>query len=761
MFILLSSKDIVWGEAVKVYQNTICRVAIEARAYWYNRLMRPLLKKEYILLAFASLFASLSVLHHSLNFWERQLYVQAVSFLLTVPIFVLALARIYKRISPFFFKIQKMRWMFFLAPSLAISLLAAGYVHRVPTIWHTLQITPQGEGTIELHEIKIPPGKTLKFERARASGWILDGGVFKTASGADMTPLEFSFRAPIGQPASLLFLRLPGSPQAMITLNGKLQRVALDDAAPSLYVVQMPINYKAGIPAGLILGIIFIADVVLIFGFLLIVWLIQEISQFSEIQSKDAFAFPHIISILILLALAFIFHALNFFSVPLIVASDSPSYLAGALHWLQFGNLDGVPAARGPGITFLFLPAFWLAGNNPAGVKFILHLFAIGCVPLAYGLAWRLYNRRIFAFFSGALLLFIPEMYQYSNIVMSDVPNVFFVLAYCLVLLTACDTLSPRHVIFSMLIGAFAVLLRPENILLLAIGAGFLFVKIIRQRENYLNHLRIFGVGVMLAALPLLYWSFHNYRAHGFFGLSNYAGEVLYDGWIYFGEASSIPITDQTSPAFQKIQQALNAYNKPLGETLIPTGWEIYPALLAYGYSENQAIQILAQTARDSILANPQAAFTLYRIKLKNALTPPQSALMEVTFTPMYQGARIVGAEPYPGSQFFSDEQSLFPYFIPLQQRINEHLPFFYAAFYRPLVLASLVIAFFALYQKQWFRWMPLTFIAISRMFVPVTIGIAHWHYMLAGMAVLLTFLFLPIQTLNKFIEAAKNPPID
>lgn len=390
-----------------------------------------------------------------------------------------------------------------------------------------------------------------------------------------------------------------------------------------------------------------------------------------------------------------------------------------------------------------------------------LHLLSIGAVPMLYALGWRLYKRRSFAFFSGLIAIFMPEMYLFSNIVMSDVPNIFFVLAYCAALLSALERFSWKNLLASMLIGSFAVLLRPENILLLVIGAGFLFLKIILEKNDLAKRLPMLGIAAALAVLPLVYWSAHNYRVYQFFGLSNYAGEVLYDGWVYFGEASRIPITDYNSSAVQEIQQALNAYDQPLGETFVPTGWELYPALIHYGDTPQQAIKLFGDAAMDSIRKNPALSLQIYSLKLKKSFIPSRNGVMEKTFIPVEENGKIVGTLPYNKTYFFASEQNIFSAFIPWQRKMYDLLPAFDRYLYRPLVFFCLGIALLALYQKQFLKWLPLIAIALSRMFIPITIGIAHWDYMLAGIAVLLTFVFLAIQITQGFLYFLFNPQMN
>jgi len=84
-----------------------------------------------------------------------------------------------------------------------------------------------------------------------------------------------------------------------------------------------------------------------------------------------------------------------------------------------------------------------------------------------------------------------------------------------------------------------------------------------------------------------------------FLCISDYRGAVLFDGWIYFGESSRIPITDENSPAVRTINAV---YPPGLSNTSnVPTSWTIYYLLLQHGYTSEQAFTLLDQASMDSI----------------------------------------------------------------------------------------------------------------------------------------------------------------
>ncbi len=751
MFIILSRATL------KLYQdlsNSICKFV-----KMYNFKMDLKRQKTFIAI-FVSLSFVLGISQHFLNFWGLNFLNETLILLFSVPVLTFLIWLLLNRIWNICVAIPKKRWMLFFFPALIAASILTWYFFITPSIWHKIEIIPaagnNSAGTVELHELKTPPGRVVKPSNLEGTGgWVAEGGLLRTVSANSM-PIEYSFFGPVNEPVNLLFLHSPDSRDVTIILDGKKLEVELHGGDVSLKSVEITTSYKMGIPGGLIIFIIAAADFFAFFFFILFIWLIQEIAQqvsTEKITAKAEFFPSHRVSMIILLAFAIGLHAINALTSPLIVASDSPSYLQGAIHWLQYFNLDGVPAARGPGTTFLFIPAFLLFGRNPWGVKLVLHLLAIAAVLVLYRLGWQLFKRRSFAFFSGLIVVLMPEMYLYSNIVMSDVPNIFFVLVCCILLISTIEIFSWKNLLAFMLAGSFAVLLRPENVTLLVIGIGFFLIKIVLEKQDAAKQLQMLGVAVLLALIPLVYWSAHNNRVHGFFGLSNYADEVLYDGWIYFGEASGFQITDPNSIAVQKIAEAFKAYDKPVGYTLVPTGWELYPTLLEYGYNEQQAIKLLGDAAKDSIRKDPQLSMNLYLLKLKKAFVPERTTLMTSTFP-------LAGEKPrrQQDTKYFDSEGAVSTSLIPLQRKAYDWLPEFNRYIYRPLVLFCLTIALLAMYQKNFLLWMPVIAITLSRMFIPITIGIASWHYMLAGIAILLMFIFLAIENMRGFLAFLFNP---
>ena len=180
--------------------------------------------------------------------------------------------------------------------------------------------------------------------------------------------------------------------------------------------------------------------------------------------------------------------------------------------------------------------------------------------------------RRWFAFVVGLLTALLPDLYVYSSYVLSEAPDVFFALLYCTLLISALETLSPSWIVAAALAGSFTVLVRSENLVALAIGLAFLLMKILWLRRTAAlpsaaaevgqpkpsAKLWHFGLAVLIAAVPLLAWSAHNARVYGFFGISDYGGEILYDGWIYYGESSRLAITARIHLQSRRSMQPIN-----------------------------------------------------------------------------------------------------------------------------------------------------------------------------------------------------------
>lgn len=686
---------------------------------------------------------------------------QAAILVFFVPLVSVLIFFLLNRIWSVCQALEKKRWLYFLIPGAIIAMILTARFFVAPSVQHELKIIPsEGQsGRIELYEIKAPAGRVVNLSRIdRAGGWTLENNTLVTD---EQNPgiLTYSFFGPIGDDISLLFSQSLESRDVIVVLDGREQAVELNSSDAGLKAVEISTSYKAGIPAILILLPVAVVDFLAFFFFLLFLWLVIELPQTMPDKTEGRFPFSHLTGLVILLAVSLLLHVPNFFAVPLLIDADSPSYLQGAVHWAEHGNLDGVPFFRGPGTTFLFIPAFLFFGNDPWGVKLVLHLMAIGSVFVSYRLGWQLFQRRSFAFFAGLITLLIPETFFYSNFVMSDMPNIFFGLLFCSLLLSTLETFSWRWLLPTMLTASFLTLLRPENVILLVIAGGFLPVKLFiehgRDISQFRRAVQMLGVSVLVAVIPLLLWAARNDRLHGFFGLSNYSGEVLYTGWVYYGEASGLPFIDTDSEAVGKINKAVEAYSGEIDYRDVPTGWELYPALVEYGYTSGEAFELLGDAAKDSMRKDWKLTLDLLWIKVRKSLVPEN--IPSLTFPLSEERTDIPEEQGQKAGSDLKEERSVFPVFIHWQRAAYEWVNLWYRYFYYPVFLLSLGMMFLALYQRRFFAWAPVVVITASRVFIPIVFGLGNWRYVVSGLVFMPLFFLLAVYSAMGFLSMLRN----
>jgi hypothetical protein len=323
-------------------------------------------------------------------------------------------------------------------------------------------------------------------------------------------------------------------------------------------------------------------------------------------------------------------------------------------------------------------------------------------------------------------------MFFYSNYLMSDVPNLFSVLLFCSLLISTLERPTLPVMLALMLTGSFATLLRSENILLLAIAAFALAASTGWQwfRKHPVNWKKIslqIGLTFIIAMLPVLWWSDHNLKTHGFWGMSNYAGVVLYDGWVYFGDASDLPFSNPASPALQKIRQAVAAHPIVVTDNKgYATGWEIYPALLASGYTVDQSMDLLQTAALDSIRADPQLTLRLLFIKLETGF---RSGLThDTTYA-------LPGEDTWQSdtkSQYFDADTQGVPWLIRIQRMIYQQ-PFLFSNFYPFWPLFCVLALVLSSIRRPVLGWGALALIVATRIFIPLTMSVPFWRYTLSG----------------------------
>jgi hypothetical protein len=689
----------------------------------------------------------LSIGHHVFNFWETPAWVMICLFVIFAPLLAWILSHFIRRIRTSFDQALKKQYFIVIIPTV---LICVTIFYRLPASYNTLTITPiiSQNQKVELLDFKVGDEVMSAQREALAKGWqIVDSSLVATDISQ---PLTITFKKEAQLPITVSFSTSPQSGSVKISLGTQRIELNLTSEENSQKVSHLSTQYRS-IPNNFFIPIIVVADIISFSLLLMGLMLLQEIGNRSLIQqsvSQERFL-SHRINLAVLLFLAGVLHILNALSVPLILGVDSPGYLIGAVHLIKYGNLDGVSILRGPGSTFLFAPVLFLFGRNPWGVKILLHLIAIACVFLSYRIGWQLSHKRWIAFVIGLITTLLPDLYIYSNYLMSDLPNAFIVLLYSTVFISAMETSRARWIISTMLIGSFAVLFRSENILLLVIGFLFIAIhpvfhwlrKIFLEKQNAFRllfasrELMVIGLSLVVAILPLLWWSVHNYRVYGFFGLSNYAGKVFYDGWIYYGDASNISFSDSGSQAIQKINAAIEKY--PLAvidPSGVPTGTEIYPSLLKAGYSSQQALNLLESATWDSIFHKWDLTLKLLFIKIKDALRP------QITLTQTFPlPGEIVRPEEIKLTYFNAETLSISPLIIA-QRQTYDYLQRWYRTVYPLWIWISILATLLCFYRRPSLVWSGLVLITLTRIFVPNLMGLTDWRYTISGLVLLQVF---------------------
>jgi 4-amino-4-deoxy-L-arabinose transferase-like glycosyltransferase len=672
--------------------------------------------------------------HHVIQFWEKPGRVMIGLWVVCVPLLTWVIHMILSRVRPQLKNITPTRLILFIIPALLISGAITWRYYKIPATFNVITITPlvSQNQKVELIEIKVN-GNIIPLNEIRALdyGWRKVGDALVGTSTSE--PLPVSFKTEIDAPVKILFYSSPEGGKARLSIDRRQIELDLNGSENRQTTSTLYIHSYRGIANWIFTPLLILVDVISIAGLFLFIFFLQETEQSRS--SLHGTASPHRSAhrrnITILLVFSGVLHLLNALAVPLLIDADSPSYLEGAFHWLEFGNLDGVSMIRGPGSTFLFTPVILLFSRNPWGIKILLHLLAFACVPLAYRLGWQLGRNQWVAFISGFVTAITPDLFFYSNFVMSDLANLFLVIAFCTLLISALESFEAVWVMGAMLTASFAALFRSENVTLILIGAGVLFTFSLWQWRTIgfaklCRDLRILAFALMISLLPLLGWSAHNLRVYDYFGLSNYTGEVIYDGWVYFGDASRLDFSDQNSEAVQTIQMVVRQYPIIITDKSgTPTAFEIYPSLIKAGYAPERAIGLLKQAAIDSIKKDWALSFKLLLIKIHASLRPETTAMLSLPLP----------SESLPSYKrgFFDDEKLSIPALILAQRKTYEYIQEWNDSIYRTWVYVSLFALFFALYRSPGRIWLTLILITVTRIFLPAVIGLSHWRYTLAG----------------------------
>jgi hypothetical protein len=700
-----------------------------------KRYARPLLVGAFSGLIF------LSCAQHLFRFWELPALLMLFLFALIVPVIAWVVSLLITKFSPHLNQIKRSRLGLLALAAILIGLFVAWRVYQAPSDFQTITITPlisKGQA-IDLLELKADGHVVKMGQAALESGWQEKGGA--VFANSESGPLTLSFKRRINTPVTLLFGRSPHTGVVRIEFENERIESDLRGTDGGHMTINFFTRYR-GLPNWLFVPLMVLADTAAFGALVLVLLLLQEIGERSTLEStvRDERFPSHRAGLATLLGLGLILHLTSALTTPLLLYADSPAYLQGAAHWLQFGNLDGVPVFRGPGTTLIFAPILWLFGRNLWGMKIFLHLIALACIPLSYRLGWQLSGKRWLAFIGGLFVALTPDMYLYSNFVMSDLINLFLVLVFCTLLISALQDPGFRNVLAALLTASLATLVRSENLVLLALAFlvlgpppayAWLRAVLARQRDDQRKHLALLGWTALafgIAALPLFWWSLVHYKLHGFLSVGNHSGVVLYDGWVYYGDASKLSFSDPDSPAIQKIDAAMSEYSVAISDrTGAPTSLELYPALRAAGYSDYEIFELLEQAAWDSIRKDPPLTLKLLFIKLEASLVP------EIPNTVTYTLPGEPAWENPTNLEFFDMENLSIPPLIRMQRVVNETVNSWYPRLYPWWVLLCVLALTLSLFRSPARMWIVLVLIVASRIFIPAVMALSSWRYTLSG----------------------------
>ncbi len=691
--------------------------------------------KPWLVYALAGIFLFFGIAHHALNFWELPALRILLIFALFAPLLTVVFAFVARRLSPHMALIPRGRLLLLLLVAVSISAFISWRIYRAPEVFQTVTVTPLNS-QVGLLEIKGNFQIIPLYKAALESNWQeKDGAYFATSASK---PLSVSFKAPANKPVTILFLSSPQGGSAEVTLNRQSARqVELTNDNNGQVTARLVSDYR-GLPGWLFVALLVLADIVTFELLALGLLLLQEIGQQTQAapaQDKKKQAWMRN-DIFILLGVGLVLHGINLLAVPLTLNPDSPAYLRGAVHLVENGNLQGVSSNYGVGSTLLFAPMLWLFGKNPWGIKILLHLIALACIPLFYRLGWQVSKRRSIALVSGLVIANSPDIFFYTNYPMTEIPNIFLVLLFCTLLISAAEKMRLPWMISMMLAASFATMLRSENIALIGIGAlALLLSGFWRWYSGNLAEVKRtafhIGLSILLACMPVLWWSYHNLKYHGFFGMSDYMGQVLYDGWVYYGDASGGSFSAQDSAAVQEIKRITEQYPPNITDKKgVATSRQIFKSFMDAGYESNQAIDVIKTAALDSIQQNPKKTIELLFFKYSKGLQPE--------FPPKITYPLPGEPQRYGGSEFFDLDLLVIPAFIHIQRAAHRAADAWYSLLYPGWILVCITALILSSVRKPMAIWSMLMVTLAYKIFAPLTISVSFWRYILSG--------FLPAQ---------------
>jgi len=302
--------------------------------------------------------------------------------------------------------------------------------------------------------------------------------------------------------------------------------------------------------------------------------------------------------------------------------------------------------------------------------------------------------------------------------------------------IVALKTRAMKWYVSTLLVVSYLVLLRPENLVSLGVVVFAFGVQPIwnlfhkpdmeqhNDRQASYKDLTRIAIATLLAFLPILWWSAHNYTQQGFFGLSHSVGQPLYDGWIYFGEASRVPIMDLESEAIQEINEVLVRFPPKISDGAgVVTGGEIIVSLQQDGYTLDESMTLLKTAAIDAIVKDWKLSMKVLGLKLYQALRP--ELLSTLTYNLPHEPFIERPLEPI----YFDPETIRVPALIQAMRWLNERLESFYLTLYPFWVWIDLACLFLILFRKPSIQWLVIFILTFTTIFIPILISHGNWHY--------------------------------
>jgi hypothetical protein len=148
----------------------------------------------------------------------------------------------------------------------------------------------------------------------------------------------------------------------------------------------------------------------------------------------------------------------------------------------------------------------------------------------------------------------------------------------------------------------------------------------------------------------------------------------------------------------------------------------------------------------DSIRNDIPLSLKLLVIKIQKGLEPQAMIPATFLFPDEKAGFQVLN------SDYFDKETLLIPAIINLQRSAYGVIDRWYQIFYTIWLWLGLGMCFICLYRKPFFQWVPLAVITLNCIFLPITIGMSLWRYVLAGIFLLPLFILAGIQSVGAFV---------